>query len=84
MGDALNGASFRNDDIQLFTEYEFMILNEKDFAAIDKALEQQMKHEKITETCPRCGNQLLYIQYGSSYEVRCATDGCISEVVRGI
>jgi hypothetical protein len=61
-----------------------MVLSEKDFAAIDKALEQQMKYEEITETCPRCGNELLYIQSGSSYEVRCATDGCISEVFRGI
>lgn len=61
-----------------------MGLNEKDFAAIDKALEQQAKYGEITETCPRCGNELLYMQSGSSYEVRCKTDGCIAETFRGI
>lgn len=61
-----------------------MDMNKKDFEAIGRALQQQGKNGKITEKCPRCGNKLLYTQIGNSCEVRCATDGCISEAFRGV
>lgn len=34
--------------------------------------------------CPRCGKPLEYFDYGSSYIVKCPTDGCLKETMRGI
>ena len=61
-----------------------MEMNERDFAAIDRALGQRLENGKITETCPRCGKKLIYIQTGSADEVTCQAPKCISEVFRGI
>lgn len=61
-----------------------MVMNKKDFDAIDRAVEQQVKSGKVTERCPRCGKTLVYTQMGTSYEVKCPAPKCISEVFRGI
>lgn len=34
--------------------------------------------------CPRCGEELEFRSVGSSYEVKCPTDGCIKLTVRGV
>ncbi|MDR3344794.1 MAG: hypothetical protein LBT21_04295 [Oscillospiraceae bacterium] len=34
--------------------------------------------------CPRCGNAIVCEGEGNSYVIRCKTDGCILETVRGI
>jgi len=39
---------------------------------------------KTDKICPRCGNNITYIEIDSSYIVRCATDGCIDACFRGI
>jgi ssDNA-binding Zn-finger/Zn-ribbon topoisomerase 1 len=61
-----------------------MDLNEKDFKAIDNALQQYATTGKIKENCPRCGGKLVYIQNGTSYRIECEKKGCISESFRGI
>lgn len=61
-----------------------MDMNERDYAAIDRALEQRLESGDITEKCPRCGGKLIYIQTGASYEIKCQTPNCIAEVFRGI
>lgn len=61
-----------------------MDMNKRDFDAIDRALNQYAKNRKITEPCPRCGKKLMYIQDGASYEVKCTTQNCVSEVFRGV
>lgn len=61
-----------------------MGMNNKDFEAIDKALTEYSESGKITEKCPHCGASILLVQHGTSYEIRCSTDNCISEIFRGI
>lgn len=39
---------------------------------------------KTDKKCPRCGNEIIIEEYGSSYVVRCKTDGCIKLTSRGI
>ena len=34
--------------------------------------------------CPLCGNDVIVIFKNSSYNIRCKTEGCFSEVGRGI
>ena len=54
--------------------------SEKELAA----LEQKAKTPESKVLCPRCGNELAYREAGSSYEVKCPTEGCISLTVRGL
>lgn len=34
--------------------------------------------------CPRCGNNLIYEEYGTSYTIKCNTPECIKTDFRGI
>lgn len=34
--------------------------------------------------CPRCGNDIIVIERGSAYTIKCKTPGCISLDFRGI
>ena len=61
-----------------------MELNSKDFSAIDAAVVEYFKGEKITQRCPRCGGEMVCIVSGNSYEVKCNNGGCISERFAGI
>ncbi len=61
-----------------------MVMNEEDFLAIDNAALEHFVKKKISQRCPRCGNEMECIEYGNSYVVRCKTDGCISDSFRGI
>lgn len=48
------------------------------------ALDNKIEHPEHTVICPRCGNIILYASVGNCCKVRCATDGCIEETVRGL
>ena len=48
------------------------------------ALDQKALNPTTDVKCPRCGKSLLYRSAGNSYEVRCPTENCISESVRGL
>lgn len=61
-----------------------MILNNKESGVIDSALNQYVETGVITEKCPRCGGKILYEPLGNSYEVKCETEDCISEIFRGV
>ena len=53
---------------------------DKELDALDeKALNPQKK-----VFCPRCGKELQYRSIGNSYEVKCLTENCIKETVRGL
>ena len=54
------------------------------FYAIDAAVVEYFKGEKITQRCPICGGEIICIENGNSYEVKCNDGGCISEGYRGI
>ena len=51
--------------------------------------EQIIECKKNNETvknvvCPRCGDEIIFTEIGSSYIVKCETTDCISYSVRGI
>ncbi len=48
------------------------------------AIENKMKNPDKRVICPRCGKELLYKRYGNSVSVKCETEGCISESIRGL
>ena len=49
-----------------------------------RALEEKACTPGKVVLCPRCGKELTYRALGSSYEVKCPTENCISETVRGL
>ena len=34
--------------------------------------------------CPKCGADLMFIQTGASYQIKCPTVDCINKIARGI
>lgn len=48
------------------------------------ALEQKALNPTTDVKCPRCSKSLIFRSAGNSYEVRCPTENCISERVRGL
>ena len=48
------------------------------------ALEEKAIHPQKTIICPRCGKKLTFFKAGNSYEVKCPTDGCLRDAVRGL
>jgi hypothetical protein len=58
-------------------------MDDKDFRAIDKAIEQYYRYGKITEKCPKCGEVLVITENCNSFEVKCVKD-CVKETFRGI
>ena len=61
-----------------------MVLNNKDFAAIDAASAEYFRDKKVEQKCPRCASEMVVKLYSNSYEVSCKKVGCISERFRGI
>mgnify|MGYP006934539150 CR=1 FL=1 len=39
---------------------------------------------KTDKRCPRCGNEIIIEEMGTSYAIRCKTDGCLYTAFRGI
>lgn len=54
--------------------------NEKECMALDKKAESP---ESVV-LCPRCGKELTFRSVGNSYEVKCPTENCLKETVRGL
>ena len=48
------------------------------------ALDKKMETPEEIVHCPRCGNEITFRAVGNSCEVKCQTDGCIKETVRGL
>lgn len=48
------------------------------------AIENKMKNPNDKVMCPRCGKELIYKKYGNSISVKCETEECISESIRGL
>lgn len=59
---------------------DFKDYTEKD----DEALEAKAANPTNDVKCPRCGRSLIYRAVGNSYEVKCPTEGCIHEALRGL
>lgn len=61
-----------------------MVLNDKDYAAIDAAAAEYFKNKKVEQKCPRCSSDMVVTIRNNAYEVRCEKPGCITERFRGI
>ena len=61
-----------------------MVLNDKDYAAIDAAAAEYFKGKKVDQKCPRCASGMSVIIHNNAYEVRCKKTDCIKERFRGI
>ncbi len=55
-------------------------MTEKDY----KVLEEKIKDPKKDIICPRCGNEVIYKEFGNSVSAQCKTKGCICYAIRGI
>lgn len=58
--------------------------SEKKQYAFNIPLEQGIPLEILKEKCPKCGNSLVYVTYGSSYEIICERQGCYKQTCKGI
>lgn len=47
------------------------------------ALEKKAMSPNDVVVCPRCGKKLIISKFGNSYEVKCESENCIKETVRG-
>ena len=55
-------------------EHRFLVSAETDI----------VKNGKTEKKCPRCGNEIVIEESGSSYAVKCKTPNCIKADFRGI
>ena len=49
-----------------------------------KALDRKFEHPDEVVICPRCGGQLEYQSRNGSCIVKCETNGCLRDAIRGI
>ena len=47
------------------------------------ALEKKAMSPNNVVICPRCGKEIVFTKIGNSYEVKCESENCIKETVRG-
>ena len=48
------------------------------------ALDRKIKNPNEKVICPRCGNEITYIEIGNSISVKCNTNMCIFGGIRGL
>ena len=49
-----------------------------------RALDRKFEHPEETVVCPRCGGNLEYTANNGSCMVKCETNGCLCDAIRGI
>ena len=49
-----------------------------------QALSEKLNNPKKIVKCPRCGNEIIFREYGNSIIVECITKNCIHGGLRGI
>jgi formamidopyrimidine-DNA glycosylase len=59
-------------------------LKKHEIELLDKADDELSLYGKTNLKCPRCKNEIIIEDAGTSYTVRCKTDNCISLDYRGI
>jgi hypothetical protein len=51
---------------------------------IDKVAEDYARFGSTSRPCPRCGNKLLFEDYGSANIIKCERENCIKVTFRGL
>jgi ribosomal protein S27E len=67
-------------DINIKTMRKTRNYSEKEWDALRGKYADKNKYVE----CPRCGNEIVYINHGNSISVECLSDGCIFGGVRGV
>lgn len=49
-----------------------------------KALTQKLNTPDADVACPRCGKLLAFAEIGNSCEVKCPSDSCLYDSIRGL
>lgn len=49
-----------------------------------KALDEKFENPEAVVVCPRCGELLSFMEIGNSCEVKCPTDSCLYDSIRGL
>lgn len=49
-----------------------------------QALSEKLNNPEKIVKCPRCGNEIIYREYGNSIIVECTDKNCIHGGLRGI
>ena len=59
-------------------------LNNDEIAILDKATNDFFDFGYTSYVCPRCGNVFEFSQKGTSFQIKCQTNGCLKMTSRGI
>ena len=49
-----------------------------------KAIDEKLENPAKIVNCPRCSKKLIYIKRGNSCEVKCETENCLCDAIRGL
>lgn len=50
----------------------------------EDAVTEKFEHPDREVLCPRCGKHLNYRRIGNSVEVKCETENCLVDTIRGL
>ena len=72
--------------IKATSEIKKYIATHEEAKKIEQQLMERGKNNKPYEDiiCPKCGEQIIFTEYGNSYTIKCTTFNCIDYGVRGI
>ena len=48
------------------------------------AIEKKTTNPEEKVLCPRCGKELIFLEIGTSYSIKCPTANCLKATYRGI
>ena len=59
-------------------------MTEQEIDALKRADKELFEKSETSVRCPRCGNEIIVKEIGTSYTIRCKTEKCIAMTYRGI
>ena len=71
--------------IKRFERYDIgKVFSKKEQYVFNITLENGIPLDILKEKCPKCGNRLVYVTYGASYEIICERHGCYTQTYKGL
>ena len=61
---------------------EFNRINQQDKEL--QAINYKIEHPDEEVICPICGKRLIFTKYYCGWEVKCETEGCLRDALRGL